>query len=243
MAEKFSDIAMMGLYNFRDLGGIAVAGGEVKSGLLYRSDDLSELSRSDLDKLAAHNLTTVIDFRGIGEASVTPDRYPNTVKNRISLPIEAGKVVGRYADNNLNQRGSMGMMISVYRALVNDFKEVYREFFHIVSQPDNAPLLFHCTAGKDRTGVAAALLLSALGADRDAIEHDYLISRQNMASKFRLGSDYDSDIEPLYSVYPEFLQAAYQVIDNQYGGMVAYLKETLDVDQELLKTMYVQPVK
>lgn len=233
------NIALDGAYNFRDLGGIPVAGGRVKPGLLFRSDDLSDLTEPDLKRLAAMNLTTVVDFRDRGESMFSRDRLPKTVRQSRQLAIEAGRVMGMYSDGNLNHRKSMSMMVSVYRVLPLEFQRQYTDFFAIVAAADSAPLVFHCAAGKDRTGVAAALLLSALGADRETVMQDYMLSRERLALKYKAGLDYHDDVEPLYSVYPEFLAATFDVIDNQLGGMDSYLQHKLGVDRESLCARYV----
>lgn len=233
------DLALEGAYNFRDLGGLPVAGGKVRTGLLFRSDDLSNLTEPDLKRLADLNLATAIDFRDRSESMFSRDRLPKTVRRTKQLVIEAGRVMGLYLDGNLNHRKSMGVMVSVYRVLPIEFQRQYGEFFKIVSDPDSAPLLFHCAAGKDRTGVAAAFLLSALGADRKAVMRDYMVSRERLARKYKTGIDYSHDLEPLYTVYPEFLQATFDTIDNQLGGMESFLESKLGVDREALRARYV----
>jgi len=93
---------------------------------------------------------------------------------------------------------------------------------HLLEQP--TPQVFHCTAGKDRTGFAAALLLSALGVDRATIEHDYLLTNQLYKRDPRLeGIGHPHVMQVLWQVQPEFLHAAFDVVDAQHGGMQAYL--------------------
>lgn len=230
-----------GAYNLRDLGGFAAAGGRVRTGMVFRADDLSELSRRDLEILAGLKLRTVVDFRGVGETMSYPDRVPATVTSVQHLPIDAGRVVDAVYDGNLNARKARGMMVSVYRTLVADFRETYRRFFEILSDPDSAPLLFHCTAGKDRTGVGAALFLAALGVAHGDIVADYLLSSDCLAEKFKPGVDYDTDSEPLYNVYPEFIEAAFETMDHEFGGVLDYLDRELGVDRKKLVGMYVEP--
>ncbi len=233
------NIALDGAYNFRDLGGIPVAGGRVKQGLLFRSDDLSDLTEPDLKRLKNMNLTTVIDFRDRGESMFSRDRLPESVKITRQVIIEAGRVMGMYSDGNLNHRKSMSLMVSVYRVLPLEFQRQYTDFFKIVAEAESAPLLFHCAAGKDRTGVAAALLLSALGADRQTAMQDYMVSRERLARKYKAGIDYGDDLEPLYSVYPEFLEAPVEVIDNLLGCLDSNLQSKLGLDRESLRARYV----
>lgn len=227
--------------NCRDLGGYPAADGKtVKWGSLYRADALSELDDGELAILSGLKIRTVIDFRDRGEILYSPDRLPETAVNQTHIPIEAGRLMNKYNDGYLTPKKTTGIMISVYRALAHDCQPSFREFFRIVSDPDKAPVLFHCTAGKDRTGFAAAMLLSALGVDRDRVAADYLLSAECLKSKYIAGVDYDDTLRPLYTVEPEFLSAAFEVIDNQFGGVETFLRTNLEVDVELLRKLYTE---
>jgi protein-tyrosine phosphatase len=96
--------------------------------------------------------------------------------------------------------------------------------------------VFHCTAGKDRTGFAAALLLSALGVDRATIEHDYLLTNQLYKRDNRLeGSGHPHVMKVLWQVQPEFLHAAFEAVDQQHGGIQDYLHGAIGLSpQELV---------
>ena len=232
-------IPIQGAANFRDLGGYETADGKiVKWGLLYRSDDLSDIDDAGVEKIRELGIRTVVDFRDRTEVAYSPDNLPETVRNITKIPIEAGKLMGAFSDENLTRLKTMGMMISVYRALIHDFQPSYRMFQDTLSQAGNAPILFHCTAGKDRTGVGAALLLSGLGVPRQTVFDDYLLSRKLLLGKYVPGVDYDAVMEPLYSVSPEFLEAAFEVLDNDYGGPEQFLSERLFVDLARLRKIY-----
>lgn len=232
-------IIIDGAPNLRDLGGYAAADGRrIRRRIVFRSDDLSELSRADLIFLASLDIRTVVDFRDRREVELCPDRLPRTVVNLVNIPIEAGSLMNAHLRGGYTRDNLMGMMVSVYRALVDDCRQAYRDFFAILSQPGNTPLLFHCTAGKDRTGVAAALFLLALGVDRKTVLDDYMLSRECLAAKYIAGEDYDPVLEPLYSVFPEFIQAALDVMDNRHGGPLRYLTDVLGVDIGLLRDLY-----
>lgn len=242
MPTSDNDHEFSGVNNFRDLGGYAAADGRrVQYGRVYRSDELSELNRADLEKLSRLGLKSIVDFRGVEEAGDSPDRLPEGAK-LIALPVEAGQVMQLHWHGLPTHSKSLGMMVSVYKALATDFQDTYREFFKLLANPDHTPLLFHCAAGKDRTGFAAALFLSSLGVERELVMSDYLISRQRLQKKYRLGVDYNFEVEPLFMVYPEFLEASFERIDNDYGGMDAYLRERLGVNIEWMRTEYTEPL-
>lgn len=239
--KDMKTIVTDGAPNLRDLGGYPAFGGKtVKTGLVFRSDDLNDLSEADLKLLAGLNIRTVVDFRDAREAALYPDRLPPTVRNAVKIPIEAGSLMRDLAGDRLTRNKSMGIMITVYRALVNDFQDAFRSFLALLAEPGDTPLLFHCTAGKDRTGYAAALFLSALGVERKIIIDDFMLSRELLKSKYEAGVDYDDVSEPLYSVYPEYIETAFAAIDAGYGGVEKYLTEQLGVDISRFRDFYTE---
>lgn len=233
--------AIDGAPNLRDLGGHPAAGGRtVKWGLVFRSDDLNDLSDRDVGVLEKLGIRTYVDFRTGHEAESWPDRIPEGVGVGVNIPVDAGRVMGRFREDGLTLRKTMGIMISVYRDLVNEHQAAFRQFFALLHNPDNLPLLFHCTAGKDRTGFAAAMFLTALGADRETVMADYLQSRIFLQKRYAAGADYPEVLAPLYSVEPEFLQAAFEVIDRKYDGPEAFLSRQLGVDEARLREIYLE---
>lgn len=224
-------IAVAGAPNFRDLGGYEAADGKtVKWGMVFRSDDLSDLTFADMEVVASLGIRTVVDFRDRQEVLYSPDVLPKTVAKSVNIPIEAGRIMGSVGEGRLTRKRLTGVMISVYRALAHDFQPSFREFFGLLANPDGLPLLFHCTAGKDRTGFAAALFLSALGVDKKTIFDDYLLSNACLLEKYVAGVDYDEEMQPLYSVDAAFLNAAFDVIESGFGGVEKYLSDNLEVD-------------
>ena len=234
-------ISAEGAPNFRDLGGYPAADGKrVKWGRVFRSDDLYDLSDEGLSTVEKLGIRLVADFRTRQEALLSPDRLPSTVRKSVNLAIDAGRLMSQYYDETLNARKSRGIMISVYRALATDFQPVFRDFFALLANPDNIPLLFHCTAGKDRTGFAAALFLTALGVDRKTVMADYLLSVDCLREKYVEGVDYNDATKPLFQVEAEFLQAAFDIIDSRYGGAPAYLRDRLSVDIDALRREFTE---
>jgi protein-tyrosine phosphatase len=138
---------------------------------------------------------------------------------------------------------TVALMCETYRDFVNQNAGTFGRFLkHLLEQP--TPQVFHCTAGKDRTGFAAALLLSALGVDRATIEHDYLLTNQLYKRDNRLeGSGHPHVMKVLWQVQPEFLHAAFDAVDAQHGGMQDYLQGAIGLSpQELaeLKQMLLE---
>jgi hypothetical protein len=171
-------VPLTGAFNFRDLGGYPGGGGLViKRGRLFRSDGLHRLTGPDMDVLRSIGLSTVIDLRTPGELEQT---------GRGLLEEEAI----RFHHLAVVQRGG-GEAVGAPAPAGDDLAERYLwyletgrsalvEALRLVAQSSNLPLVFHCTAGKDRTGVLAALVLDILGVERDVIVADYLITADRL---------------------------------------------------------------
>lgn len=217
---------LQGASNFRDVGGYRNADGRrVRRGRVFRSDHLAALTPQDHQQLQALGVRHSLDFRGAAEYTLTPYAIPGVA--RLALPIEPTVIARMQA---LVAQGvvpstedTVDLMRETYRNFVNRNADTFGRFLkHLLEQP--TPQVFHCTAGKDRTGFAAALLLSALGVDRATIEHDYLLTNQLYKRDVRLeGQGHPHVMKVLWQVQPEFLQAAFDAVDAQHGGMRDYL--------------------
>ena len=215
-----------GASNFRDIGGYRNANGQsVRRGRVFRSDHLAGLTTEDLARVEALGIAHSLDFRGVAEYTATPYAIPGV--QRVALTIEPTVIARMQA---LVAQGivptteeTVELMRETYRDFVNRNADTFGRFLkHLLEQP--SPQVFHCTAGKDRTGFAAALLLSALGVDRATIEHDYLLTNQLYKRDARLeGQGHPHVMKVLWQVQPEFLQAAFEAVDAQHGGMSDYL--------------------
>ena len=217
---------LQGASNFRDVGGYRnTAGRRVRRGQVFRSDHLAGLTPQDQQQLQSLGIRHSLDFRGAAECTATPYSIPGV--QRVALTIEPTVIARMQA---LVAQGvvptteeTVDLMRETYRDFVNRNATTYGRFLkHLLEAP--TPQVFHCTAGKDRTGFAAALLLSALGVDRATIEHDYLLTNQLYRRDARLeGQGHPHVMKVLWQVQPEFLQAAFEAVDAQHGGVRDYL--------------------
>ncbi len=247
-------LPLTGAHNVRDLGGYTTADGQrVKWGQLYRADALSKLDDADLDYLTRLGLRRVVDFRSESEQQDAPDRLPTDAEYR-SHPMTASTVGGIdvYAlfrdPKRLNATDTGELMRDINRQLVTDYTPKYRTWLHQLATDDSAsPQMFHCTAGKDRTGFAAAILLSALGVPREQIMADYLLSatyianhnerrirRIQLLSLWRIRAE---ALRPMMTVQSSFLQAAFDEAERRYGSFDDYLSEGLGVNAVLRKQL------
>lgn len=240
-----------GAHNFRDLGGYATADGRrLKWGVLYRSNALADLTDDDLAYLARLGLQRVVDFRSPAERERDPDRLPASPDLDVVLrPIQGDALdPAELRDRLLAGEGSADdwqrMLVEANRAFVRDFGGVYAAFLRDLADTDELPLVFHCTAGKDRAGFAAAVALLAAGVPRETIMRDYLLTNELSADHtgrvlrllriFSLFRARPEAVRPLFEARREYLQAAFDAIDADFGGTDAWLRDGLAADAELL---------
>ncbi|MEH0154554.1 tyrosine-protein phosphatase [Limibacter armeniacum] len=244
-------IQLEGAHNFRDIGGIRTTEGyQVKWGVIYRSDKLSELTENDFSKLAKLNVQTICDFRSGVEVSEEPDTWPNLEQvNAVSLPIGDSTMTDKkemLANLRSGNFDADSMMYEANRGFVLTYADKYKKFFSVLLEDQSYPLLFHCTGGKDRTGLASALILSAVGVDRETITSEYLMTNyftygktEDMLKKAALLYGIDSDVlRKMMGVKREFIQGAYDAIAEKYGTVDNFLEQELGVgarEKELLK--------
>lgn len=227
-----------GGHNLRDLGGYPTADGRrVKWGRLFRSAELSGLTEADLEHLAEIPVRTVIDLRRPSEIREAPDRLPASVTGTVHLPITAG-------DPSLltvpDRHAAARQMEEVYRVLARDNREAFSRFLALLTEPSRGPVVFHCAAGKDRTGFAAMLFLAALGVDRETILADFLLSNPGLGHKYANWVAAHPHLEPLVVVEPSYLEAGFEVIDQEFGGLTSYLTRHLSADITTLRRLYAE---
>lgn len=239
-----------GAGNLRDLGGYRTADGRsVRWGVLYRSDHLSRLSARDLRQFRRFDLAVLVDFRNTAEKAESPNRLPPGHGIRlVELPLfddEATNALGttlraRIARGDLEGIDVSALMIEANQRLVTEFTSVYRQFMAELLAARGAPLLFHCTAGKDRTGFAAAIVLRLLGVPEEAIIADYLLSRDySLAARRRdllllrllKGPALTSLVRSIFGVEAAYLKAAFTAIDQVYGSFAAYARDGLGLSE------------
>jgi protein-tyrosine phosphatase len=230
-------LPMQGAYNVRDTGGYKTIDGKtVKWGKVFRSGDLNTLTTADITYLENIGIKTIVDFRDSNEKAAAPDTHLVSVANRFEYPIETGSIISMGNTTEENRQ----LLVDANRFFVTDFQDVYKNFFAALMDEDNTPLLFHCSAGKDRAGFATALFLSSLGVDRETIIEEYLLSGIYVEEKYAPYVSAAPHLAPVFTVYREYIEAAFDTIDSQYGGIDSYLSNELGVDLELMRAIYTE---
>lgn len=251
-------IGITSAHNARQLGGYCIGNMQIKKDLLLRTARLSALSSEDSAILAdKFKVQCIYDFRSNEESVSAPDVIPGNSRY-LSLSIsfasgESSGYVGRgtdeemvkmlltYADDSRVQAMCEGMYDKIF--LDESSHEVYRRFFAdlVALDPADGAVLWHCTQGKDRAGAASAMILAALGADRELIMEDFTLSREYYdphISQIPVQTDSQRKvISTLLSVNPEVFAMTLDKIDAKYGSLRNYLTECIGVTPEMMDTL------
>ncbi|ATN06229.1 protein-tyrosine-phosphatase [Chryseobacterium indologenes] len=240
------------VYNFRTVGNIKNKEGRtLKPGFFYRSGHLYKLRKGSFDQLEDLKIKEVIDLRNSKEIAQKPDHLPKeiTYKNYSAFEDEGdqldqakklvlkGKVKGTDADKR---------MISFYQEYVTGNPEVVKKII-TETLDSETPVLYHCTAGKDRTGIITALILTILKFDKETIYNEYLLSnnyREDLVLKrLRLANTLHflypkmdiQVLEKLSWVEKRYLDATFGEISKKYGSADAYIQQALGISESKRK--------
>jgi protein-tyrosine phosphatase len=221
---------LAGASNFRDLGGYPARDGRaVRWRRMFRSNHLGHLTAADIAILRGLGLKFAFDFRGTEERAAAACGLEEITVH--SLPIEPTVVAAlraiRTAGAPISSVEALEVMRDSYRSYVRHDTPRFRALFaHLLE--DCAPLVIHCTAGKDRTGFACALILHALGVPDDLIAEDYLLTNRFYRRDPSASPDLPDDVkQAIASVEASFLAAAFEVIRADYGSLEDYFRDGL----------------
>jgi protein-tyrosine phosphatase len=236
---------LQGASNFRDLGGYRTVDGRVvRWRQLFRSNHLGHLTEADVAIVRDLGVRSAFDFRGIEERTAAVCALAEIEVH--SLPIEPTVVAAlraQLAAGSLSAATALEIMRESYGDYVRRNTHRFRALFaHLLD--DRAPLVIHCTAGKDRTGFACALVLHALDVPDDVIGEDYLLTNRFYRRDTSSASDLPDDVrQAIGSVEASFLAAAFDAIRADYGDLDNYLKEGLALgtgERAALQARYLQ---
>lgn len=251
-------IGITSAHNARQLGGYRIGKRSVKDNLLLRTAKISELSEADSVLLCEkYKVQCVYDFRGKDESLSAPDVVPGKARylslalsfsggeSQLNVKLESEEqMIGmllQYAEHPSVQ----AMCTSMYDLIFfeESSQEVYRRFFAdlLTVNPEEGAVLWHCTQGKDRAGCASAMLLAALGADRELIMADFILSKDYydpMVSQVKTETEAQKTvINTLISANPEIFGATLDKVDAKYGSLRNYLTECIGVTPEMMKVL------
>ncbi|TPG49919.1 tyrosine-protein phosphatase [Roseomonas nepalensis] len=228
-------VPLAGCTNMRDLGGYEGHGGRrLRFGQVFRASSLASLTEADQGVLAGLGLRSVVDLRGVEESARAPSRLPQPGPAPVALPIEP--TVGASLRDILATGCATGedvltLLARAYAAYATEKLPQYRALLALVADPARRPLAFHCTAGKDRTGFGAALLLLALGVPREAILEDYLATNRFWRREHALPEGTPAAVaEALTRAHRPLLEGALHRAIGDHGGEDAFLATALGLE-------------
>ncbi|MFJ4620949.1 tyrosine-protein phosphatase [Streptomyces sp. NPDC088812] len=238
---------LAGVRNFRDVGGLpTVDGRRVRHGVLFRSGHLAHASDEDTVFLSSLGLHTVFDFRNAADQKLEgPDVELPGVRNvnlPLSDPADGAEFWRMVRDGDIEQlrailadgRAADRMIVS-YRTIIKERTAEHSQVVHALAE-DSVPALMHCAAGKDRAGLSIAVTLLAVGVGREAILDDYLKSnathrrykvRRSSTSPSAYSPEVMELLSPLFDARAEYLTAAFDTVEETWGGVDAYLEQGL----------------
>lgn len=242
--------------NFRDLGGYKTEDGRtVKWGQVYRSGVLNGLADADYQFIEGLDIATVVDFRATSEQEQEATDWRAGEVEILAWDYEmegASELFAIFQKPGVTPADVTGVMTEFYYGIVEEHADKYEVMFDRLITSD-APLAFHCSAGKDRTGVAAALVLSALGVPRETIVEDYAMSEQvvdYMADMVKAREEMDKEspyaflaqlppelVSPLMRSNPAYIEATLDTLEEKHGSVLNFIQTELGVDDQELSAL------
>lgn len=228
-------LKLQGGSNFRDLGGYATGDGRtVRRGAVFRSAHLGGLTDQDRKALAGVGVRTIVDLRGVAEAAETPHLIEGLACRVVGAHIEPGlgeKIRNAVADGTANPYLMMQFLSDHYRDYPRRCAPGFRTLFATLSDGEHRPLVFHCTAGKDRTGFASALLLTLLGVPWETVVDDYLRTNELWTGHVGRYPELDLDTRAaIVEARTPYLEAAFEVVRGDFGSPEAFAEKALGLD-------------
>jgi len=234
--------------NLRDLGGWPTSeGGRVRAGLIFRAPALLQLSDKDRATLADLGIRTVCDLRGQSEGTSRPVRIAGARHEHFPIEPSVGGSLRDIlrtgiATGDTTPDHMMALMRDAYQAYALQSFTQYRSLFALMLADEGVPLVFHCAAGKDRTGFGAALILTALGVGWDDVVADYLATNRLWRRESAV-FDMDQPLKDvLLSAHTGLLVAAFAAIKGAYGSVDAYLEQAIGLgpaERSALRARYI----
>ena len=223
--EISTRIPVPGTYNFRDVGGLPAREGEVRRGVLFRSDGLHRLGDAGRDELRRLGVGVIIDLRDENEARLMPDDIAGLDVRVRRLPVFEGSGASQ---------GERGISLEgLYHRIVTRHAPIVVDALRALPEAGDRAVVVHCTAGKDRTGIVVALALLAAGVDRDAVVTDYALTETHLAGEWleemvaligRYGIPDTPELRTLMGGSPrEALESALDEVERRHGSARDYL--------------------
>ena len=226
--------------NLRDLGNKKTkANNVIKNNLFIRCAAPINLSTEAQKKLISNGQTLIIDFRGVNEAEKNPTSLPRELlKNRVHLPVEpkVTELIKELDKKNTQKTDLNEIFQQAYRKYTVENLDTFTEFFRILFKNSGSKIIFHCTAGKDRTGFAAALILLLFGVSRRGIFEDYMLSNEHYKPTANVTKEVNQiGVKELLKVDESWLDAGLKEFETNAGNITEFATELIGGKTELIR--------
>ncbi|MEW6267081.1 MAG: tyrosine-protein phosphatase [Thermodesulfobacteriota bacterium] len=239
-------LSLAGTFNFRDLGGYRTLNDRrIKWGRVFRSDSLARLTEAGQTFLRNLELKLVLDLRSSTEVQKSPDLLPPGGPRYVNLPVQTSELnfvtaMERFKKGDLSWL-TPDFMIRGYLRNVEECPGVWAEALRLAAEPQNQPLVFHCTGGKDRAGTLAALLLLVLGVPEETVVQDHQLTNELIGDllakvdKYLLSLGIDPELaRPYFTAPRDCITALLGHLQAKYGTVENYLTDKAGLDPETL---------
>jgi protein-tyrosine phosphatase len=219
-------LTIAGTYNLRDLGGYSAGSGQTRWRRILRADTLHRLQPDGIEQIIKAGIRTVVDLRSGREL----ESAPNPFRDHPDVHYVAISLFDQLVPPSVGRERQGDLLLVLYLMALADRQDAIREVLTAIAEARDGAVLFHCTGGKDRTGIIAALILGAVGVETQLILDDYALTKQATTSMMKeinaeaTARGVDAAImTPFLGCEPETMQSMLEHINERYGGVVAYL--------------------
>jgi protein-tyrosine phosphatase len=258
IAAEERAVPLEGVLNTRDLGGLKTKDGRaVRTGQLIRSGEIDEISEGSKQRLDDMGVSAIVDLRTTSEATAHPAQWPEGQgPTRYNFPVMENEnqmiedMRASIKSGTATAKETDALFAGAFGYIATDYTDEYRDLFDVLlRQPDGEAVLYHCSGGKDRTGVATALVLTALGVTKEEIQADFMISNvlkdadtkaEEIAAEVNAAHGTNMSaaaVWPSLGVRESYLDEFYNSVEESYGSVDGYLREGLGLTDEELDTL------
>lgn len=258
IAAEERAVPLEGVLNTRDLGGLKTEDGRsVRMGQLIRSGEIDEISESSMQSLNEMGVSVVVDLRTTSEATAHPAQWPEgegPVRHNFPVMENESQMIedmrASIKSGTAKAEETDALFAGAFSYIATDYTDEYRDLFDVLlGQPEGEAVLYHCSGGKDRTGVATALVLTALGVTKEDIQADFMMSNtlkdadnkaEQIAAEVNAAQGTSMTAEavwPSLGVRESYLDEFYKSVEEGYGSVDGYLRDGLGLTDENLDTL------
>ena len=237
--------------NFRHVGGYEGLDGAItRPDRYFRSSHLANINWQERERLLDLGVASVIDLRRASERVAHPNALPTNIEElEVEIDVGSTRYFFQALQKGTSAQATHDMMAQSYASYVTEMAPQFASIFNYLADGRDGGVLVHCMVGKDRTGIATALLLTLLGVHRDVVVQDYLLSNEYYPADLIVAvlQEYleaagvkqidPAAMTPFCTVHPDYLVAAFAAIEQAHGGTELYFTQSLGLSQNQIQTI------